>query len=144
MPRGVAADIEKFLFHNLHPQVRLGTASDRYAGWLGQVYSGERYRSRLKSRPKVIAGQTFTETVLPVESVAEYFEHFPVLEIDFTFYRPLFDQHGKPTPTFQSLKAYRQHLQDGDALFLKVPQIVTAPKLRRGHEYHLRSAMAAG
>jgi uncharacterized protein YecE (DUF72 family) len=32
-------------------------------------------------------GKTFIEEVLPVDSVQEYFEHFPVLEIDFTFYR---------------------------------------------------------
>jgi uncharacterized protein YecE (DUF72 family) len=113
----------------------MGTASDRYARWLGQVYSEERYRGRLKHRTKVVGEQTFTETVLPVESVAEYFEHFPVLEIDFTFYRPLLEQYGKPTQAFQALKSYQQHLRDGDALLLKVPQVVTVPKLRRGRQY---------
>jgi hypothetical protein len=33
-----------------------------------------------------VGDQTFIEKVLPVESVAEYFEPFPVLEIDFTSY----------------------------------------------------------
>jgi uncharacterized protein YecE (DUF72 family) len=70
-----------------------------------------------------------------VDSVAEYFEHFPVLEIDFTFYRPLKDQNGKPTQTFQVLKAYQQHLRPVDALLLKVPQVITARKLRRGNQY---------
>ncbi len=60
------ANLEQFLFRHLHPDIRLGTASDRYAGWLGQIYSEERYRVWLKRRTKVIGEQTFTETVLPV------------------------------------------------------------------------------
>jgi uncharacterized protein YecE (DUF72 family) len=135
MPQGLKEDIEHFHFRHLHPQIRMGTASDRYAGWLGQIYTEARYQSRVGHRTKVVGDQTFTEEVLPVDSVVEYFKHFPVLEIDFTFYRPLRDQNGKPTQTFQVLKAYQQHLQDGDALILKVPQAVTAPKLRRGGQY---------
>jgi hypothetical protein len=127
--------LEQFKFRRLHPLVRMGTASDRYAGWLGQIYTASRYPGAIKNRPKLVGDQTFTEQVLPVESVAEYFEHFPVLEIDFTFYRSLLDQDGKPTPTFQTLKAYQRHLRDGDALLLKVPQAVTAPKLRRGGQF---------
>ena len=130
-----AADLEHFHFRHLHPQVKMGTASDRYAGWLGQIYTEERYQGRITQRTKVVGEHTFTEEVLPVDSVAEYFEHFPVLEIDFTFYRPLIDQNGKPTQTFQILKAYQKHLREGDALFLKVPQVITAPKLRRGGQY---------
>jgi uncharacterized protein YecE (DUF72 family) len=131
MFQDVKGDIERFSFCRLHPQVRLGTASDRYAGWLGQIYSEERYQGRIGQRTKVVGKHTFTEEVLPVESVAEYFEHFPVLEIDFTFYRPLKDQHGKPTQNFKILRSYSQYLQEGDALLLKVPQAITAPKLRR-------------
>jgi uncharacterized protein YecE (DUF72 family) len=135
MSHDLTGDIEKFFFRHLHPQVRLGTASDRYAGWLGQIYTSDRYAGSIRQRSKEVGGQSFTEAVLPVESVAEYFEHFPVLEIDFTFYRPLKDQNGKPTQTFQVLKAYQQHLREGDALLLKVPQAVTAPKLRRDGQY---------
>ena len=135
MPHDVKGDLEKFSFCRLHPQVRLGTASDRYAGWIGQIYTQDRYQGRIGQRTRVIGKHTFIEEVLPVESVAEYFEHFPVLEIDFTFYRLLRDRHGKPTQTFQTLKAYSQHLQEGDALLLKVPQAITAPKLRRGGQY---------
>lgn len=130
-----AAALKQFQFRHLHPQVKMGTVSDRYAGWLGQIYTEERYQGRIGQRTKVVGEYTFTERVLPVDSVAEYFEHFPVLEIDFTFYRLLKDQNGKPTQTFQTLKAYRQHLRDGDALLLKVPQVITAPKLRRGNQY---------
>jgi hypothetical protein len=135
MPHDPQADIKQFLFRNLHPQVKLGTASDRYAGWLGQIYTEERYQGRIGQRTKVVGENTFIEEVLPVDSAAEYFEHFSVLEIDFTFYRPLIDQSGKPTQTFQVLRAYQQHLRAGDALLLKVPQEVTARKLRRGNQY---------
>jgi uncharacterized protein YecE (DUF72 family) len=135
MPLNLKGDIERFNFCRLHPQIRLGTASDRYAGWLGQVYTEDRYQDRITQRTKVVGEYTFTEEVLPVESMAEYFEHFPVLEIDFTFYRPLKDQHGKPTQNFKTLRAYSQYLQKGGALLLKVPQAITAPKLRRGEHY---------
>ncbi len=86
----------------------MGTASDRYAGWLGQIYTEERYQGRIGQRTKLVGEHTFTEEVLPVDSVAEYFEHFSVLEIDFTFYRPLKDQNGKPTQALQVLRAYTQ------------------------------------
>ncbi len=110
MPHDYKEDIKKFFFHHLHPQVKRGTASDRYAGWLGQIYSSERYQGRIGQRTKVVGEHSFIEEVLPVDSVAEYFEHFPVLEIDFTFYRPLKDQNGKLTQTFKVLKAYQHHL----------------------------------
>jgi len=125
----------KFDFRHLHPLIRIGTASDRYAGWLGQVYSEERYKGRITRRHKVIGDRSLVEEVLPVDSVAEYFEHFPVLEIDFTFYRPLLDQKGKPTPNYQVLKQYRKYLKEGDHLLLKVPQAVTVPKLRHKGGY---------
>ncbi|MFZ2089569.1 MAG: DUF72 domain-containing protein [Desulfobaccales bacterium] len=135
MPSPSSGDIERFHFRHLHPQVKLGTASDRYAGWLGQIYTEERYQGRITQRTKVVGEHKFTEEVLPVDSVAEYFQHFPILEIDFTFYRLLKDQHGKPTQNFQTLKAYSQNLREGDALLLKVPQAITAPRLRRGGQY---------
>ena len=34
---------DQFQFRDLHPLVSLGAASDRYAGWLGQIYSERRY-----------------------------------------------------------------------------------------------------
>jgi len=77
-------------------------------------------------------GQTFTEETLPVESVAEYFEHFPILEIDYTFYRLLLESKGSPSPNFHVLKSHRQQMKKGDLLLLKAPQIVIARKLRRG------------
>ena len=103
-----ATDLEEYRFRDIHPKIFLGTASDRYAGWIGQVYSQGRYEARITRRSKSVGGQTFTEEVLPVESVGEYFEHFRALEIDFTFYRPLADPDGKPTPNHHVLRQYRQ------------------------------------
>jgi uncharacterized protein YecE (DUF72 family) len=82
-----------------------------------------------------VGGKSFVEEVLPVDSVEEYFEHFGVLEIDYTFYRPLIDGGGKPTQTYHVLRTYRQYLKDGDSVILKVPQVVSAQKLRRGGAY---------
>jgi len=128
-------DIEQFRFGNLHPNVFVGTASDRYAGWIGQIYSGERYRKRITRRSKRLGGRTFQEEVLPVESVIEYFLHFPVLELDFTFYRPLLDRNLEPTQNYRVLEAYQKYLRKDDRLILKVPQAVFAQRLRRGGEF---------
>ena len=70
-----------------------------------------------------------------MESVAEYFEHFPVLEIDYTFYSPLLDKEGKPTRTFHVLKEYRQHMNENDRVVLKVPRAVSARRIYRGVQY---------
>ena len=124
-------DLERFRFRGLHPRLFLGTASDRYAGWIGQIYTPGRYDDRLTRRSHAVGGQTFTERVLPVESVAEYFTHFPVLEIDATFYSPLLDAQLKPTPTFRLLETYARHLTAKDGLILKTPQVVFARIVRR-------------
>jgi hypothetical protein len=124
--------LETFRFRDIHARLFLGTMSDRYSGWLGQIYTPERYQGRITSRPKNLRGRRFVEEVLPVESVSEYFEHFPVLEMDFTFYRPLLDPKGEPTPNYHVLRAYRQHMSKKDRVFVKVPQSVCARKLFRG------------
>jgi uncharacterized protein YecE (DUF72 family) len=128
-------DLDKFQFRGLHPKVHFGTTTDRYAGWIGQIYSEGRYDGKLLRRTRVLGGKPFVEETLPVESVEEYFEHFPVLEMDFTFYRMLRDDRGKPTQSFQVLKQYRQHMKEGDSLFLKVPQAIFAQKLSREGKY---------
>ena len=135
MSEALETDLQTFLFRNLHPQILIGTASDRYDGWLGQIYSPERYQGRITKRTKVIAGKSFTEEVLPVDSMEEYFSHFSVLEIDFTFYRPLLDQDGQPTQNYQVLKTCARHLKAGDRVILKVPQMITAQKLHRGDQH---------
>jgi uncharacterized protein YecE (DUF72 family) len=126
--------LKTFHFRDLHPQVLIGTASDRYAGWIGQIYSQERYGERLHRRTKIIGDKTFVEEVLPVNSVEEYFTHFPVLEIDFTFYRPLLEKDGHPTQNLQVLQEYAKWLQERDRLILKVPQMIVARKIwQQGH-----------
>ncbi len=91
------SDHNRFYFKDIHPSIFLGTTSDRYAGWIGQIYSKERYTGRINRRTNVVGGKKFIEEVLPVDSVEEYFEHFRVLEIDYTFYWPLTEPDGTPT-----------------------------------------------
>ena len=69
---------DKFQFRDIHPNVFMGTASDRYAGWIGQIYSEGHYK--ISSRSKTVGGKSFKEEILPVESVGEYFDHFSILE----------------------------------------------------------------
>ena len=122
----------RFAFRDLHPQVAIGTATDRYAGWIGQIYTPGRYEGRITRRTHEVGGRSFVEEVLPVESVEEYFQHFGALELDATFYRPLLDEHLHPTETFHLLRTYAGHLKEGDRLVLKAPQAVVAPRIRRG------------
>jgi uncharacterized protein YecE (DUF72 family) len=140
MPTQAKTNFDNFYFRDLHPQVFLGTASDRYAGWIGQIYSKARYEGRISKRSKVIGGKPFIEEILPVDSVEEYFEHFSVLEIDFTFYRPLLGPDRAPTPSYQVLKNYQSYLKPGDRLILKVPQIITAHKIIQGGHYVINAA----
>jgi uncharacterized protein YecE (DUF72 family) len=124
--------IKRFEFRHLHPRVAVGTASDRYAGWIGQIYSRQRYAGQITRRTKRVGGRSFVEEVLPVRSVEEFFLHFDVLEVDFTFYRSLLDKAGKPTQNYHVLRTYSEHLNKEDRLILKVPQVVFAKKIRRG------------
>jgi uncharacterized protein YecE (DUF72 family) len=127
--------LDRFQFRELHPNVFMGTASDRYAGWIGQIYSEERYRGRTTRRAKKVGGKSLKEEVLPVESVEEYFQHFSVLELDFTFYRALLDKDSRPTQNHHVLQTYRRHLSEQDRLILKVPQAVFAKRLWRGGKF---------
>ena len=128
-------DLQNFYVRGLHPRVFLGTASDRYAGWLGQIYSEERYTDRITRRKKTVGKMSFVEEVLPVDSVEEYFQHFRVLELDFTFYRLLLEEDGRPTPNYHVLKKYRQYLKKDDNIILKVPQAICAQKVWRGGKF---------
>src|SRR4030043_345676 len=135
MPKSSETRSKNYLFRELPQNILIGTASDRYAGWIGQIYSEGRYEKGVTRRSHKVGDKTFNEETLPVESVAEYFEHFPLREIDYTFYRPLLESGGNPTPNFHVLKSYRQHMKDGDFVLLKASQIVIARKLRRGSAF---------
>jgi uncharacterized protein YecE (DUF72 family) len=132
MAKTTESKAKGFLFRELPQSILIATASDRYAGWIGQIYSEGKYDKGITRRSHKVGDKTFNENTLPVESVAEYFEHFPLLEIDYTFYRPLLESGGNPTQNFHVLKSYRQHMKEGDSVLLKAPQIVIARKLRRG------------
>jgi hypothetical protein len=60
---------------------------------------------------------------------------FPILEIDYTFYRLLLDKSGKPTPNYFALKESQQYLKEGDQLILKVPQLISARRIRQGGKF---------
>ena len=123
---------KSLLFRDLPQNILIGTASDRYAGWIGQIYTNGPYENGITRRSHKIGDQTFTEETLSVESVGEYFEHFPILELDYTFYRPLLESKGSPSSNYHVLKSYRQQIKREDLVLLKAPQIVIARKLRRG------------
>lgn len=127
-------DAEKYMFRGIHPGISIGTASDRYAGWIGQIYSDGLYDGRIISRTKRVGKNSFRERVLPIDSVREYFQHFQVLEIDYTFYAPLIE-NSRPTPCAGTLTQYASHMGPEDRVFLKAPQIFFAQKLRRGKDY---------
>ena len=130
--RRTAAD--QYNFRNLHPHVRFGTASDRYAGWIGQIYPEDPYATRLSTRTRKLAGQSFEERQVPIESVRFYFQHFDVLELDFTFYRPLLED-GESSPNYFVLSNYLDHAPDEARFLLKAPQKFFARTLRRGGDF---------
>ncbi len=57
--------------------VWIGTSSWKYEGWLGQIYTAERYQTRGK----------FSEKRFQQECLAEYAEVFPIVCGDFSFYQ---------------------------------------------------------
>lgn len=119
------------MLRGLHLIIFIGMASDRYAGWIGQIYSQDRYVNRITEQKHTVGGKSFTEKVLPVDSAQEYFEHFPVLEIDYTFYRLLHDNQRRPTQNYHVLTEYKRYMKEKDLFILKVPQVICARKLRR-------------
>lgn len=127
--RRAAADAYKF--RKIHPAVRFGTASDRYGGWIGQIYPADVYRGQVSTRSRKMRGQSFEERRVPVASVQDYFAHFSTLEIDFTFYRPLLDVAGEPTPAYFTLDQYAEHAPAQARFLLKAPQPYTARQVRR-------------
>ncbi|MFB6273025.1 MAG: DUF72 domain-containing protein [Salinibacter sp.] len=127
--------VDAYDFQALHPNVRFGTASDRYGGWIGQIYPPDRYADRVSTRSRKMGGQTFTERRVPIESVRDYFEHFEVLEIDFTFYRPLLEADDEPGSNYFVLSNYAEHAPENASFLLKAPQKFFARSLRRDGQF---------
>lgn len=117
-------------FRNLGEHVRMGTASDRYATWRGQIYT-PRWDDQIKKSKKTLKGKKYDVEQVPIDSVEEYYEHFTVSELDFTFYAPLLREDGGPAHSFGTLDHYA-HAAPGQARFLlKAPQEFSARKVRR-------------
>jgi uncharacterized protein YecE (DUF72 family) len=129
------AALDRFAFRDVHPHVRFGTASDRYGGWLGQIYPEEEYGDQISTRTRTLQGQRFEERRVPIASVQSYFEHFEVLELDFTFYRPLLEDDREPSSNYHVLSNYLDHAPADAAFLLKAPQQFFARTLRRGGDF---------
>jgi len=125
------ARIDAFDFRALHPDLLFGTASDRYAGWIGQIYS-EKWGSQVKTRGRKLGGMKYEERTVPIATSEEYFQHFSVLEVDFTFYRALRSPVGAPSNNYFVLQQYADAAPENARFILKAPQEVTARILRRG------------
>lgn len=123
--------IREFDFRDIHPHVRFGTASDRYAGWIGQIYP-DSYAAEVSSRKRRLGGRTFEERTVPIRSVEDYFQHFDTLEIDYTYYSPLRDAENEPTSNYSVLAQYADHIPPEGTVFLKAPQTYFSRTLRRG------------
>ena len=126
--------LARYDFRGVHPRLRFGTASDRYAGWIGQVYP-QAWAETIQTRKKKVGGQSYDERMLPVASAAEYFEHFGVLELDFTFYRPLLEPDAKPSSNLHTLRQYADAAPAEARFLLKAPQAFSARVLRRGRGF---------
>ena len=124
-------DAERYDLRHVSPHLRFGTASDRYAAWIDQVYPRDVWAGEVTTRRKPVGGQGYDERLLPVASAEDYFLHFGVLEIDFTYYRPLLDAAGKPSPAVFTLEHYADASPAGARFLVKAPQTFLAPTLRR-------------
>ena len=125
------AEVERYDFRRVHPLVHVGSASDRYAAWIDQVYPRDVWAGEVQTRRKTVGGESFEERLLPVASVEDYFLHFGVLEIDFTYYRPLIEESGKPSTNLFTLERTVDASPANARFVLKAPQQFLARKLRR-------------
>jgi uncharacterized protein YecE (DUF72 family) len=101
----------------------VGTSSWKYEGWLGQVYTRERYLARGR----------FSRKRFEQECLAEYAQTFPVVCGDFSFY-----QFPSPQYWHRLFAAGPPGLR----FALKVPEEVTAEVFPRHERYAARAGMA--
>lgn len=93
--------------------VWVGTSSWKYEGWLGQIYSREKYLTRGR----------FSRRFFEANCLREYAETFPIVCGDFSFYQFPSEQHWQ--------RLFRS--APGDLLYaFKVPEEITA-KAFPGH-----------
>ena len=58
--------LKSLLFRDLDSNILIGMASDRYAGWIGQIYSQGQYEQGITRRSHKVGDKTFNEETLPV------------------------------------------------------------------------------
>jgi uncharacterized protein YecE (DUF72 family) len=103
--------------------VRIGTSSWRYEGWLGQVYSRERYMVRGR----------FSAKRFEAECLGEYGETFPAVCGDFSFYQ---------FPSEPFWKRLFLSAPPSLEVALKVPEQITAKVFPRLPRYGAQSGLA--
>ena len=89
--------------------VYFGTSSWKYEGWVGSIYTKERYLTRGK----------FSQKKFEAECLAEYAATFPAVCGDFSFYR---------FPTVDTWKEVLGAVPSGLVFGLKVPETMTVAK----------------
>ena len=104
------------------------------AGWTRFIHA-RGIKTASPGEPKKSAGPIFRKRPCRWKAWTEYFEHFSVLEIDFTFYSLLLDPDGQPAKNFHVLKTYAQNISEKDRVVLKVPQAISAQKIRHGKSF---------
>ena len=100
--------------------IYLGTSSWKYEGWLGQIYTQERYQVRGRFSIK-----KFEQTCL-----AEYAETFPVVGGDFSFYQ---------FPTADYWRSLFYSAPEPLKFALKVPEEITVRTWPRHARYGPRA-----
>lgn len=118
----LAAKLQPRLAALAAEQIYIGTSSWKYEGWMGQIYSPEKYVTRGR----------FSQKKFEAECLAEYASTFPVVCGDFSFYQ------------FPS-QAYWQRLFDTSPRQLlfafKVPEDVTVKRFPMHDRYGARAGM---
>jgi len=112
----------------------IGTSSWKYEGWLDQIYSRDRYRTRGK----------FSKQRFESECLAEYAETFPIVCGDFSFYQfpspeywkklfasaPASLRFGLKVPEEVTCEVFPKHARYGPRAGLKNESFLNADALR--------------
>jgi uncharacterized protein YecE (DUF72 family) len=115
-------------------KIFIGTSSWKYEGWLDQIYSRDRYRTRGK----------FSKQRFESECLAEYAETFPVVCGDFSFYQfpspeywkklfasaPASLRFGLKVPEEVTCEVFPKHARYGPRAGLKNESFLNADVLR--------------
>ena len=98
----LASRLREFASQNIY----IGTSSWKYEGWLGQIYSRERYLARGR----------FSQKLFNAECLREYAETFPTVCGDFAFYQ---------FPSDEFWRRLFLHVPAGFRFAFKVPEQIT-------------------